>query len=550
MISEAEEHRDRRYAGPGAHARPPVLRCGQSVVPPLAGSVGSCGDVVAFRACATERKGRRDERSDGGMPGLRPGGDAQERARSPGAAGPPVPRLPPPLHRPERDAVLRLPLPARHHRPRRALVSALPPELRRRGRAARRARRARRPLDGLRLGARVRPALRGRRAPLPPRRREQLERRRDLHQGRGQAGLRLPGHRRARPGRRRLREPAARDRGRGGLLPPRHRGHRRRPGRGDDRRRGRLPARAGRGPPARRARDGQGGPAADRARPPAPEGAAAPDARLQDARRGAGALPGARLPAQPARRLLRPRATGRRHGCLAAAAGGAGVGRPDGASWGADARNNRLLICACPSACTCASHHRTTQRNPRSSGAPPITGLAMPPCRGRAPRRGGVPARRRQLAAGQAEASRRAIRDRPPGAGQAARTLLPGARRPGGHVRSAAHASRRAPQLRRGDEPGRAAPADHGNVRRSAARTWHIVHDQAGRVGRGAQVRGAGQRQQVGDPAAAARTDTGPGPPFPVHCGGAHCGPRPLCALPRRASPSAPAGWRRHPSPR
>ena len=168
----------------------------------------------------------------------------------------------------------------------------LPPELRRRGRAAGRARRARRPVDGLRLGAGVRPALRGRRAPLPPRGREQLERRRDLHQGRGQAGLRLPGHRRARPGRRRLREHAARDRGCGGLLPPRHRGHRRHPGRGDDRLRRRLSPGAGSRPPARRARDGEGGPAAHRARPPAPQGPAAPDARLQDAGRGAGALRG------------------------------------------------------------------------------------------------------------------------------------------------------------------------------------------------------------------------------------------------------------------
>ena len=59
------------------------------------------------------------------------------------------------------------------------------------------------------------------------------------------------------------------------------------------------------------------------------KGTIAPDARVQNAHRGARALPGPRLPPQPAGRLRRSRAPGRRRGSPAAAAGGAGVGDPD-----------------------------------------------------------------------------------------------------------------------------------------------------------------------------------------------------------------------------
>ena len=99
---------------------------------------------------------------------------------------------------------------------------------------------------------------------------------------------------------------AARDRRRGGLLPPRHRGHRRHPGRGDDRL-ARPPTRPRWPPRSRPSRTRRGSAVQQRIERDHQhlQGAAAPDARLQDARRGAGALPGARLPAQPARRLLR-----------------------------------------------------------------------------------------------------------------------------------------------------------------------------------------------------------------------------------------------------
>ncbi|CAA9574206.1 MAG: hypothetical protein AVDCRST_MAG18-2347, partial [uncultured Thermomicrobiales bacterium] len=55
-------------------------------------------------------------------------------------------------------------------------------------------------------------------------------------------------------------------------------------------------------------------------------------ARVQHLRRGAGVLPGARVPAQPARRLLRPR---RHRDELANASHSAGVGPPDGYPLGA-----------------------------------------------------------------------------------------------------------------------------------------------------------------------------------------------------------------------
>jgi hypothetical protein len=239
---------------------------------------------------AVTRRGT-GEQSTSSMPELRPGSDAPERAGSPGAADPPVQGLSPPLRESQRDAVLGLPLPARHHRAGRALVPAVPPALRRRGRAARRARRDGRSLDHLRLGRGVHPAVRGGRAPLPPWPREQLERGRDRCGDRGQTGVRLPGHRRAWSGRRWLRERAARDRRRGGLLPPRHRGHRRHPGRGHDRRRGRLPTRARDGAPAPRARGREAHPATHRARSPAPQGPTAPDARVHDARRSTPGLP-------------------------------------------------------------------------------------------------------------------------------------------------------------------------------------------------------------------------------------------------------------------
>lgn len=113
-------------------------------------------------------------------------------------------------------------------------------------------------------------------------------------------------------------------------LPPRDRGHRGRPGRSHDRLCRRLPARAGRGAPERAARDGQGGPAADRARPPAPQGAATPAARLRDAGRGHDAVRRTCLPAQPAWRFLRLRAGGRCRVRRDEATGSTSVGRPDG----------------------------------------------------------------------------------------------------------------------------------------------------------------------------------------------------------------------------
>jgi hypothetical protein len=76
--------------------------------------------------------------------------------------------------------------------------------------------------------------------------------------------------------------------GRGDVLLPRDRGHRRR---------GHLPAHAGRGAPARGARDGEAGAAAHRAGPPAPERPATAVARLRDARRGAPGPPPCATPA-------------------------------------------------------------------------------------------------------------------------------------------------------------------------------------------------------------------------------------------------------------
>jgi hypothetical protein len=92
------------------------------------------------------------------------------------------------VHRARRDAVFRLPLLVRDHRPPGAVVLALPAVPRRRGEVAGRARhqragQQRRPLDGLRPGARARPAVRGGRPLTSSLGRRLVERERD-HQHR------------------------------------------------------------------------------------------------------------------------------------------------------------------------------------------------------------------------------------------------------------------------------------------------------------------------------------------------------------------------------
>jgi hypothetical protein len=81
------------------------------------------------------------------------------------------------------------------------------------------------------------------------------------------------------------------------VLPSRHRAHGREPRRGDDRWRRRLPPGARRRPPARRARDRQGGPAAHRARPPTPPGATGDAGRATRRRLGGCAAGGTPSPA-------------------------------------------------------------------------------------------------------------------------------------------------------------------------------------------------------------------------------------------------------------
>ena len=183
------------------------------------------------------------------------------------------------------------------------LAPAVQAVLCRGGRAPGRARRPGRPVNGLRLGRRSsRPC--SRRPPVPTGHRSVgVERGRDLCPRGRRVVLRLPGdHEHGQV----VDVPSASTAGRPTtrrLLPARDRGDGCHPDRPvtTDRAAG-LPAGAGRGAARGRARGGQARPAADRARPWAPEGAAAADARLPDARRRAGAVrrPRARPQPQPA----------------------------------------------------------------------------------------------------------------------------------------------------------------------------------------------------------------------------------------------------------
>ena len=135
-----------------------------------------------------------------------------------------------------------------------------------------------------------------------------------------------------------------------------------------------TPARAGRDAPGRPARDGEARPAAHRARSSAPAGAAAPEARLQDARRGAHTLPGARLPAQPVRRLLRSPLAARFRSRSAGTTGGAFLGRAHDRAAGALDPVGKPLVLAAPGS---------------SSPRPPRHSPIAPP--------GALPHRRHQL---------------------------------------------------------------------------------------------------------------------------------------------------------
>jgi hypothetical protein len=75
-----------------------------------------------------------------------------------------------------------------------------------------------RPRHHLPVGPAVHAAAGRGRPPMPPRRRQSLAGRRDLHEGRRPLAVRLPGHRPVRPGHRHLRLPAARHQGSPSLL--------------------------------------------------------------------------------------------------------------------------------------------------------------------------------------------------------------------------------------------------------------------------------------------------------------------------------------------
>jgi hypothetical protein len=276
---------------------------------------------------ATEQQGRW-QGQHGGLPGPWLGGGAQEGGRSPGAAGPPVPRLPAPLHRPERPPRSRATVSRRTASPwpcagpcdPRSVTPTRPNSspsgasaLRHRpstpgcARSPRATRTPRGPPATPRgvAGVSTRP---------PPRSPASPSRASAPATGTARWSMAMS----VRGARRRARRPAC-------AAPSRRQG--------SSRARGRpmapLHTRRHSPPPARPLRPRRGrGAAAHRTRPPAPQRAAAPDARLQDPDRCPGAVRRARLPAHPAGRLRRSRATGRGRGYRVAATGGSGPGPP------------------------------------------------------------------------------------------------------------------------------------------------------------------------------------------------------------------------------